>query len=481
MLSRLLIPAVAMMVFIQPVRAQETPEADGHDEICLTIARNWLGTAKERASIERQPVPQSFRSQIRAGGCARFQLMVTSLLDWHLRYGTAKSALTALRFLERELASTDAGADQLVFDRQFAAAENAIAQLYNDASDKDATASQANFLTRNQLRINALPEVKALRFTGNRLGGLEFIASEYIRAAEAFGSVELYRDARAADAAARTYRAALTKHSEVSPFGAVLVDSFAAHYVSYIQNPEMRGLRLVMLGATLAPTQQTIDRAAAFMVDVYGPTGYGYPDLFSFLKRANEGDDEACLPDELNSREGYRDRCQKNFFEKFAYTFWYDVTRLELLARRYSLSLARFDGPFNRFRDTGSTIDLFIRRDWASGRLRYGEDIIAQESEAAQLVVWDAEDKVRAWTSNCLDDGNENALFYQSLRRLIWAQSLVNPAIDPRTYRQIAAGYLKIHAKAVACNAAPTDTMFTRNLIVSRQFLANYRTLAANP
>ena len=81
-------------------------------EICVAIAHRWAGSIEDTRLIRSVPVPESYRKTLEAGGCAAWQLVRESLLDWHLAYGDEKSANAAIQYLEgRMLAGKPVRAD----------------------------------------------------------------------------------------------------------------------------------------------------------------------------------------------------------------------------------------------------------------------------------------------------------------------------------------------------------------------------------
>lgn len=72
-------------------------------EICVAIAQRWQGSIEDTRRIQSVPAPDSYRTQLEAGGCTAWQLVRESLLDWNLAYGDEKSALGALEYLAGQM------------------------------------------------------------------------------------------------------------------------------------------------------------------------------------------------------------------------------------------------------------------------------------------------------------------------------------------------------------------------------------------
>ena len=85
-----------------PALAQEaTGRDESSDIICLAVARGWGGTIDDLVHIRERPVPESFSRQNEDRGCAGFQLIRETLVNWHLAYGDEQTVTKALAYLER--------------------------------------------------------------------------------------------------------------------------------------------------------------------------------------------------------------------------------------------------------------------------------------------------------------------------------------------------------------------------------------------
>src|ERR1700754_3908043 len=87
----------ALLALSLPAAAQDTPGETGED--CIAIGTIWGGSSADVARIAEQPVPESFQRTFLGGGCARFSLIVQSLVEWHLAFGNEASTTAALDFL----------------------------------------------------------------------------------------------------------------------------------------------------------------------------------------------------------------------------------------------------------------------------------------------------------------------------------------------------------------------------------------------
>jgi len=91
-----LVSCILALAWPSPGFAQE---AGGDAEfICLPVLRLWDGTLEDVRQIDRQPVPESYRTGTQSCGGP---LQSSDLIAWHLRFGTEATATAALAFIYR--------------------------------------------------------------------------------------------------------------------------------------------------------------------------------------------------------------------------------------------------------------------------------------------------------------------------------------------------------------------------------------------
>lgn len=464
-----------------PARAVANESEDG--EICVAIARRWAGTPAEREKILENPVPASFRQIYNSTGCGRWQLIVESLLDWHLRYGNAQSARRAIEFLEKATGGQPDPKSTQTYIRHWQTALADIRSLIREAEAKAPGKGDEHQLQSLRRTIESLPAIVALQKDRNQLSGYHFLANEYTRAAEFFLSPELVEGAERFQTPTLALAGFLDRQPGLGVVEANLADLAGIQFYRGRLSATARQVSLAVTKAAMSRNAATIEAADAALRARYSDDGklYPFPDLLTFINQAYEGgnDDDTCNPDELNSRPDYRERCEENGFEEEALSFWFQRSRLELLARKHGTDLSKLDIPFTRSGSTQKTIDLYRRRAWASGGIRYGEDKDETAPAVVQLLVWSADATVP--TADCGDmPGDNGPELWQALNQLIWAQTLIHPAGDPRLYRQTAETYLRIHDVAIACGRELRSPVLDRAALMSRGFLAQYPQLLAS-
>ncbi|HEY0085606.1 MAG TPA: hypothetical protein VGB65_06820 [Allosphingosinicella sp.] len=92
-----------MLPWAPAAAATGAQKDEGEEQICLTIGHRWSGTLNETRDIRAAPIAPSFRAVMDAGGCARFQLIKETLIDWHIAFGDEQSTAAALMYLQTEL------------------------------------------------------------------------------------------------------------------------------------------------------------------------------------------------------------------------------------------------------------------------------------------------------------------------------------------------------------------------------------------
>jgi len=70
------------------------------EQTCLTIERGWSGSTADRQHIATTPVPDSLKRIWLGHDCEAWSLDRTSLLEWHLKFGTPDTTAAALSWVE---------------------------------------------------------------------------------------------------------------------------------------------------------------------------------------------------------------------------------------------------------------------------------------------------------------------------------------------------------------------------------------------
>lgn len=465
-----MVALVSSLAAVHPLYGQDPiDQSEERDSgvICLTIARGWIGSRAERAQINKVPVPQSFRDRFFGDRCTRFQLVLGSLLDWHLKHGDDRSAIAALRFLEQELIGGMTPEFAKDFEMTWASAARDAQALVEHRQPKSPSASQEQLRSEMIAAFENAKSLKKLQAEAKKIDEAQFIATEYTRAAESIGSPELLDEARRVHTSAAAALAFIDQREQLGGVEGFLAERMRPQYRSDRMDPRLREISLAVTEAFVTKESQAILAADDLTRRLYRPDGrsHPYPDLLTFILEAYEKDDEACIADELNSAAGYKDRCEENGFEGYAYGFWYQRSRLELLAEQVGLSIGWLDRPVSMDGATRKTIDLFIRRAWHQG-LRYGEN--AAPSEAVRLLILAAQVEADGIPEAC---EVEDQQIYGTLQKLSWAYSLASSSEENNLVREVAQARLEVQTIIDKCGAVISQPAFQRDYLVARAIL----------
>lgn len=466
--------AIALMGAAPAMAGQEAADDEPEGEICVAIGHRWAGTADERRRISLDPVPASFREVYGATGCARFQLMVDSLLDWHLAYGDAESARAAVAFLEQ-----GAGGGRPIdphfeagLRARWKAAANEVAKLLAATKPLAENETVSARLGRRYLAVYKLPAVKRLAEYVGRLDSYNFVASEYTRAAARFPSADLVAGARRVEVPVAAGMAFVRSRAALGPVDAYLAERFGQFFDNRVQSSALRDISLAVTDVALDPTAATVAKAEHVIL------ARDNPDFTIFLEHAYESDSSACAVGDREALRDYEDRCEENGFESDALGMWFQRSRLTLIAERNNLSAGaagRIPGGGHDLVD--AAIELFQRRAWEEG-WRYGEG--SPSPQAFDLILLRAEVRMPNPAKACRGeiDGPTSPM-PDILDDLTDAQTMISPARDPGRYRRLAELYLAIHDAVLRCDPEFRRDEDTRNAMLMRSFLASYDDLIA--
>jgi hypothetical protein len=467
----------AVSMLPSSVMAMQDAASEEEGPICVAIGHLWFGTAAERANILRDPVPNSFRRLYNADGCLRFQLIVESLITWHLEYGNAESAKAAIEFLEKN-SKVEVLAPELVVKelaQSWDDAEDAFWEVANAAEDAgkvtdiaDETKGPSQLaLIKNDIEND--PAVKNLLRIAKNLNTHNFYASEYTRAAERFQSAELLEAARKYDAPT-SVAAKLIEDGPKNDWGlAYLSDKLLFPTRRGQTNSADRQLIFAVLDSRIKRDEASIKAADAVVKASHKP---GYND---FLKHAWDADSDAC-----NVKEdyllGFKAQCEKDNFEENATAFWRQRSQLELVSLRTGIALEKRDYPFNEHgRIVENTIQMLVRKEWQNDT-RYGQKRYDPSQAADLLIAW-SNAEAEVLKRQCKTA--KSYAFDKVLERLVWASTLTNRGLDIKQYQSAATSYVNVFDLTKRCSNDRITAEFQRNAMLFQSFLKDYDRLAA--
>ena len=157
-------------------------------EVICVGGPKWSASPDETRQIRQQPIPVSYRSLFESKApCVRWALNTEWLVDWHLGFGTEASVEPALAYLENDylkgippVARYRAQLEQ--------AATRAIPDLHRARSIKQPPG--LNYSAQGRF-MESREAIRAFRRLEDDRHRYKFLAAQYLRAAEEFGSKTL--------------------------------------------------------------------------------------------------------------------------------------------------------------------------------------------------------------------------------------------------------------------------------------------------
>lgn len=402
---------IATAILLSPSQVEPAPF---DEQICVTVRTVWQGSAAEISAIEARPVPGSFAQAFSWSGCQN--LDKTSLIDWHLKFGTERSTTDALTWLE------NASLPGALKPQDFL---NGL-----DAAWRAAGQAQARIERSGQAKLNqriALwksPEgVRIARFADS-FERYMLLADAYVTASEFYGSGALLtRGSKYFPLIRAGWRvfydeSLIGQAAGSSPLANSL--GLLTYRINRINDLEMRfAVQKAVLGR--APEDLT---AAAAVLERHRDVGV----VIGEQKFMQTGEVCGSQEDDQTLRRACHD---ENNYDGRLIAFWRNMARLRLLAPK--------DDRMDRTFEVASGL---LDREWRrreSGEPSYGSDsdwlVVLNVEKAGQIERFAIEraepDTRRSFLSDALD-------------HLLIAERLVRPATHPGRYRQIAEAYLRI-------------------------------------
>ena len=456
--------AAAMMLVATPAYAAK--HAAPEDVICVTIAHLWAGTGEDVANIASTPVPESYRRMFFAGGCTRFSLVVESLIDWHLAFGDEASTSAALAFLDHGLLGDKPMLTGL--DRALVAARH--------AAEPDFAAARRRIAREGRNSYDAVAHDLFARPAVVRLGALmkvqkdeTFLAAQYLRAAQFFGSERLLGQARRYFTSADTGYRALT--------GAAFRDGGSDTMFA----PRVEGrtiaagddleLAMAVVTAEVTDRAEDVDRADATL------RAHLTPWFATAPRQGEEMGRDLCDVDGRENLKAYHEACESEpEFERRATSYWRHRAELDLvMARHPDAFLVESRSTPGASRAPVDVADSLEFLDSFEAAFRVIDITDTQQSSAmglrrrtaatdAKAALYLARADTRAQLAASLPDVRTWKARYDIIRTLqgaandlALAEALVPASEAPTRFRQIATRFLTVHDRIVSVSAGSGD------------------------
>jgi hypothetical protein len=490
----LLAPFLALLAIAagQDTDPAPAPAAEADDEaICVAIAHNWGGSLEDVAHIRQVPVPASFREYYTAGGCARFQLVESSLLDWHLAFGDEATTTAALAYLavDPPFAASPAGHSR------------ALARALREAAGDLRAAAAILAAPGNDWRVfaaalNRSPRVGRLRVLIGEHKHFLSLALYHLRAAEIFRSPALL-------AKSRLYLAAVQEDARLlyagqSSSGLAGMDIANALDIEEAYPDDLRDaeMRLAIMTARLSRNPADVDAAARTVDANFSP-------VLRMAAENSERQGDFCDNGDSEDIAPIRAVCNaESAFPRRFVRFWRNQAHVDLLmaadpdhyqprprAPPSQSSGASYvsgaaapsaeDHPSLYSFDSAIAILERGRLEGQLGGASYGgsdEDLVGLYLARAEIFAELAERRRRRGDSRARSAAAD--LLTGALGDLLRAAPLVRPTWKPTRFRQVAVRFLALaeahaddRAHAGSAGDRPPDTRFARDVAYFRALL----------
>jgi hypothetical protein len=432
-----LLPALVLLVLPAPSTVAASPHDPGESDerICIMTANMWGGTAEDVRHIHDIPVPESYRHLYEDDPCQNFGWPMETLVTWHLAYGDEASAAAALSYLEAHFTAGSPPPAHL--PALLAAAVRSAGPALRAAGPALATVGPGYEAARRALeRHLTIRRVRDL--TGARQRFL-FLATQYVRAAEVYGSAAFLARANAFYAPVRDSFAQVQAPDAEDRLG-----------IGPNENNRLNELAMRLAVATARIGGRAADWGTAEIV----VENIGTPTVRLAGAHAYENGAEFCDMESRADLAPVREACREDAerLERDATNYWVSRAELDLLsdppspddAEAESESHRNAQRLLERSRQGGFLGELSRDRRIQFSLARTNQLARAMHSAAARGTPGARYDAARL---------GDEALF-----ALVDVERLAPPPWAPAWFRRIAEPYLAIAADLDALRAAEPES-----------------------
>lgn len=179
---------IALLLTANIVAAQKTSK-DDFDEATICIGGpRWVPTIQESHDIKANPVPPSYRSIFEPlARCAYWKEYAPQMVDWQIRFGDAKTAMSALKYIEQRQwnGKIDLSQHAEKLRVSFASARSDIARASKVKQPKNVNYNARYKYLHGQKSVERFDKLQHDR------KNFQFLAELYIKAAEEFSDIFL--------------------------------------------------------------------------------------------------------------------------------------------------------------------------------------------------------------------------------------------------------------------------------------------------
>lgn len=424
---RYLLPLI-LLAALAPVRPAAAQRADGADpgqgdQICVSVALIWRGSADDIAHIRSTPVPRSFRSLLESGGCEAGSLERDSLVSWHLEFGDEQTTAAALAYLESATEHETTPRGDLLPQLERAYARPAAAPAGDRAAPPDVDPGG------RELQIRGLID---------RAETYRFLAMQYARAAQFFDSPALLARARLWAEPSLAVQRFLGALPEPGPAGTA--DDYEMR--------EWADLDMQLAVATAGITRRQEDFAAGWQVF----ERYWDPNFAIAASEAYEHDDSFCGVGDRTDLVYYSLKvCGEGNFDRRAMTYWRYRALFDSAARAAGIDTS-YERRGDRSAETAErlvekqdmeqSVSTLVRGSFGGASFLSDLHLALGEIQAA--------DAHRELAGTPAGSRNDEAYvkLNAALDELWTAARYVSPPDDPGRFRRIARRYAELYHQA---------------------------------
>jgi hypothetical protein len=458
--ARYLAGVVAMLGAMSLASGAQAQEADGDGSIdCIAIATVWSGGSDDIAHIATIPVPQSYRDMYLGDICTRFSLVTTSLIDWHLAFGNEASTTAAIAFFEAD----SMGGKPVIADLA-PPLKAARRDAQPDIVAAAALFHQEDGWARGRAFYNKSKAIDRLQSVINTVNTYDFLASQYLRAAEFYGSPTLF-------ARARLYaRPVLDLLPTLRALGSADAKANLDHG-SPLTGEDSRDLVPGNLEVSMAIVSAGFSRDPKDLATAKAVLDSYYVPLYKVAadEAFNHSDEFCDIGDETNLAD-YSTACQNGNFTANASAWWRYRAQLDLLLGTDKEALPQSVGTAIRLTGgNGAEYNKSAQRGLRSSDAA-NDPIIALHLASADALVRSARVKPGESSEKSRDTALQS--LDAALEELVEAEPLAPASRTPGRFRQIATRFLAIQAESAALGAPEHDSAIDRKAAYFRAVLA---------
>lgn len=420
------------------------------DQVICVSGPNWRPSLGDAARIDSEAVPASYRAMFESKApCVRWSLEEASIVDWHLRFGNERGISIALAYLERDYSrgvpTTSRYRTELARAWRLALPDLLRARKIEQRPNLNYSLKH-RFMDRSRTirRFNGLVDAREKYL---------FLAEQYLRAAEEFGSTPLL------DKASLYLRTTLDGTEFLEPLESQEPAAGLLHFNLHQFRTDDLKMRAAILQARLTRSAADIAEAERIV------QSFERPRYRRLAEAVSSGGDDFCdISDGWSEAEALRAACEEDedSIRERLTNYWIDRATLDFVtgnreARSHELAYRLLE----RERRSEQGRCCYRRAEDDLLRLR----LLSAEDHRRRIGVHGARghERVRAWW-DALDDLHE-------------AEKLAPAHSSPARFRRIALAWLEIWDRGETLSEPSENGASRKDMPDRRRYAAYLRRL----